>query len=204
MKFCNDHLISYNTLISLGLRTHLSKINDCTDDVYFYTVCNRRITLADKRSGGCRVHPLPMRTVIGKDRTFMDALKKIAETQMALYRHADYPFIRLYSMLTKLDQRSRLSNTSSMMLTCIPMQFTPPKGWEIEFGGCSTGRFAFLLYLITIPSLVDGGLDFYFEFRTHEISDQNITDLYHNTIKVIEAGIVNPDITIGELLDGVL
>lgn len=204
VKFCEDHQMSFQALIYLGLRTHLSKINDCTDDVYFHVICNRRVTLADKRSGGCRMQALPLRTVIGKDMTFLDALAKVCRTQFAIYRHSDHPTRRIFDLVDELENRKAGSNTASMLFTCMPLSYTPPEDWKVEFGGYSTGRFSFPLYSFTVPSPVDGGLDFYFEFQTYRTSDQNITDLYNNAVKVIEAGIADPHITIGEILDRVL
>ncbi len=203
-KFCEERQVSFQAIVYLGLRTHLSKINNLTDDVYFHVICNRRITLEDKRSGGCRMQALPLRTVIGKDMTFMAALEKVCQTQFAIYRHADHPTRRIFNLVDELEQRKVGSNTSTMLFTCMPFNYTPPEGWKIEVGGYSTGRFSFSMYSFTLPNPTDGGLDFYFEFQTYRISDQNITDMYNNAIKVIEAGIANPDITIGEILGSVI
>ncbi len=136
--------------------------------------------------------------------TFMAALKKVCQTQFAVYRHADYPSSRIFDLVDELEQRKVGSTSASMILTCLPFSYTPPEGWKIEFGGYSTGRFSFPLYSFIVPSPADGGLDCYFEFLIRRLSDRHISDLYNNAVKVIETGIANPYITIGELLSGVL
>ena len=48
------------------------------------------------------------------------------------------------------------------------------------------------------------GLDFYYEYQTYKLTPQDLENMHKNMIKVIEAGIENPEITIGEILYKIL
>lgn len=75
MQFCEEHHISMVCLLMMGLRTYLQKVNG-NDDVSINTTVARRATLSEKKCGGTRIHCFPFRTVVEKDDTFMEGLKK--------------------------------------------------------------------------------------------------------------------------------
>lgn len=45
-------------------------------------------------------------------------------------------------------------------------------------------------------------MDFYYEYRTHNFTENDIIELHKNAMEIIKIGIDNPNITIGELLRG--
>lgn len=204
LSFCEKHSIPLQTMIYLGMRTYLSKINEETDDVTFSIAFNRRITLAEKRSGGCRANGLPLRTVITKDKTFMEAIEHTQQVQYQILRHTDYLFSLAKDGLNEWENRSAFTQTSSMFLSCIPLSFALPEGWQGEFGNYSNGRFPMPLYTVVVPNLVEGGLDFHFEYMVKVLYLHEIQALFEQSVRVMETGIANPDITIGELMHEVL
>lgn len=204
-KFCTDNNLNLQTLVYLALRTYVSKINYNAPDVYFTATFNRRVTLADKRSGGCRVHALPIRTIIGEDKTFMQALANIGDLTMQALRHADFPTLAITGLLREIEGRSPLYTTNSMLLTCLPLQFDPPaEGWECELGGVSSGHFAMALYTFVLTDLSGKNISFHFEHNLKWLSAQKIKAMFDGAMKVLDAGMDNPDITIGALLNDVL
>ncbi len=64
LDFMDKRQISGECLIQLGMRLHISKINHRTNDTYFVTLCPRRRTVKEKRSGGTMAEPLPWRIVL--------------------------------------------------------------------------------------------------------------------------------------------
>jgi len=202
LSFCEKKGIPLQTMIYVGMRTYLSRINEETDDVNFIVAFNRRITLADKRSGGCRVNTLPLRTVISKDKTFMQAIERTQEVQYQILRHTDYLFSLKQDEIKKMEHMSIFSWTYSMLLTCVPLSLTLPEGLHCEFGNYSNGRFVMPLYTIIVPNLIDGGLDFRFEYMVKILRVEELQALFEQSVRIMEAGVANPDITIGELLHG--
>ncbi len=204
LSFCEKNSIPLQTMVYMGMRTYLSKINEETDDVTFIVAFNRRITLADKRSGGSRVNALPIRTVIAQDKTFMEAITQTQQLQFQILRHTDYIFALAKDGLAHWENRSQLSCTYSMLLSCLPFKFSLPQGWECEMGNYSNGRFAMPLYTVVVPNFIKGGLDFHFEYRLNALYIYELQALFENSVRVMEAGIANPDITIGQLMHEVL
>lgn len=204
LSFCEKYSIPLQTMIYLGMRTYLSKINEETDDVTFTVAFNRRITLAEKRSGGCRVNALPLRTIITKDKTFMEAITYTQQLQYQILRHTDYLFELAKDGLKAWENRSLFSGTYSMLLSCLPFTFSLPEGWQCEMGNYSNGRFAMPLYTVVVPNFIEGGLDFHFEYMVKVLTLNEIDALFEQSIRVMEAGIANPDITIAELMHDVL
>ncbi|MEL7609315.1 MAG: condensation domain-containing protein [Bacillota bacterium] len=204
LSFCEKSGIPLQTMVYVAMRTYLSKINEETDDVTFSVAFNRRITIADKRSGGCRVNALPLRTVITKDKTFMDAIMHTQQVQFQILRHTDFLFELAKDGLKVWENRSLFSGTYAMLLSCLPFSFTLPEGWQCEMGNYSNGRFPMPLYTVVVPNFTDGGLDFHFEYMIKILYPYELEALFEQSVRVMEAGIANPDITIGELMHEVL
>ncbi|HMM31279.1 MAG TPA: condensation domain-containing protein [Clostridia bacterium] len=204
LSFCEKNAIPLQTMIYVGMRTYLSKINEETDDVTFSIAFNRRITIADKRSGGCRVNALPLRTVITKDKTFMEAIAHTQQVQFQILRHTDYLFELAKDRLKDWEKRPLFSGTYSMLLSCLPFSFALPEGWQCELGNYSNGRFPMPLYTVVVPNLVEGGLDFHCEYMVKVLHTYELEALFEQSVRVMEAGVANPDITIGELMHEVL
>jgi len=203
LAYCQKNGIPLQTMIYVGMRTYLSKINEETDDVTFFVAFDRRITLSDKRSGGCRVNALPLRTIITKDKTFAGAIAITQQVQYQILRHTDYLFaIVLENDIKKMEHRPIFSGTDSMLLSCLPFSISLPEGWQCEFGNYSTGRFIMPLYTVVVPNFIEGGLDFHFEYLVKILNPQDLENLFEQSVEMIEMGIANPDITIDELLHG--
>lgn len=204
LSFCEKNSIPLQTMIYMGMRTYLSKINEETDDVTFVVAYNRRITIADKRSGGCRVNALPLRTVITKDKTFMEAIAHTQQVQFQILRHTDFLFELVKDGLKVWENRSFFSGTNAMLLSCLPFSFTLPEDWQCEIGNYSNGRFPMPLYTVVVPNFIEGGLDFHFEYMVKVLYTHELEALFEQSVRVMEAGIANPDITIDELMHEVL
>ena len=203
IEFCQKNSISPECLVQLGMRTHVSKINHRTPDVYFVTLCARRTTLKEKRCGGTTAEPLPWREVIPEDMTFMQALGKMADVQGQLFRHMDYPYLECRELVRRLFNYSPFQASSTMMFSWFPLNSNTMNGWNYEFCGYNLGRYIMPLYSFAMVDATDGCLKFAYLYRTNMISEENMNALHDGTIKALVKGVENPDITIGELLDSI-
>lgn len=201
LEYCQENKISLQNLFYIGMRTYLSKVNEYTDDVNFHFLINRRATLNEKRCGGSSATLLPLRTIIGKDKTFGESLNVAKRVTSDIMRHVDAPTFELLFLPDKIEHRKKGATTASMMFTVCPANsFAMPEGWNCDIGGVSTGYFPFIAYAVVLPSPKDGGFNCYYEYRTKRFTEQNLKDLHNGTMKVINAGIQNPYITVDELL----
>lgn len=93
-EFCKRNRVSLQSLFQQGIRTHLSNINEKTEDVSVLITVARRCTKEDVNSGGSRALTYVMRTVFPSEMTFLEALKSTDKCNLSIYKHSDYPFLR--------------------------------------------------------------------------------------------------------------
>lgn len=91
--FCEQHRLPLQLVVLLALRTFLARVSGRVEDVTLYSTFARRGTLLEKRSGGDRATGLPLRTIVGHDRTFLEALRAVGDKQNSLLRHADVNYL---------------------------------------------------------------------------------------------------------------
>ena len=204
-EFCLSSSVSLQNLVYIAMRTYLSKINEYTDDVYFNFLLNRRATLKEKSCGGTCASLMPLRTVISKDKTFSEALCFAKSTTLSIMRYANVPSSVFSTLIDEIEHRKPGASTASVLFTVCPsFSLKMPDGWNCDLGGVSTGYFPLPAYAIILPSPCDGGLNFWYEYRSHDFTEEDFKNLHEGTLKVIKAGLDNPDITIEDLLNKVL
>ncbi len=205
LDFCMEQKTTMQSLVYMGMRTWLSRYNENTRDVYVLSLLNRRATLAEKRCGGCMMDSVPLRMVLEENVTFAEALRRTTDTSREVMRHADMPSGEMFKVMEEVEQRKMPgANTASMLFSVLPHgAFTAPEGWKVELGGVSSGRFCFVLYTLMIPSLVDNGMDCYYEYRSHAATQKELQAFHEGTVNVIRQGMANPEITLGQLLQTV-
>lgn len=193
--------ISGECLVQLGMRLQLSKMNNRHNDTYFITLCPRRRTLAEKRSGGTLAAPLPWRVQLDESLTFNEAIKKMNEVQAWAFRHMDYPYLEYRDLQRKIFNYSAAAGASTMMFSWFPLDTDTMNKWEYEFVGYSIGRYVMVLYTFAMKDIYNGTLKITYQHRTKFVSEDDINSFHAGTEKALFLGASNPDMTIGEILD---
>ncbi len=192
-------------LVQLGMRLYLAQlnksVNDGIIDTYFITLCTRRKTLADKRCGGTATNTLPWRIVLDPNLTFAQAIGKIEEMQHEIFRHQDYPFVKWRDLEGELFNYGMADGASTMMYSWFPLNADSMNGWDYEFTGYCMGRYVMPLYTYSFRDYKNNTLRLAYLYRTNQISQDNIDSLSNNTVKALNIGCKNPDITIKEICD---
>lgn len=202
-RFCLEKQIAPESLIMLGLRCYCSAINYRTPDVFMQLLCSKRITKTDKNTCGCTAQVLQVRTIIEEDKTFSEALAEFLRVRTDLYRHLSLPYTEALALSRQVFETSALQGPACLMFSWIPVPIGEYADFKFEFKTYNLGRYFSPLYVICFPDPETQGLHLHYMFRTKLISQDDIDALHKNMIKVLLAGIENPDITIGELLDAV-
>ena len=200
-KFMEENGISGECLTQLGMRLHISKINNRYPDTYFIVLCPRRHNLKEKRAGGTMAAPLPWRIVLPEDTTFMEALEKMKELQYWAFKHMDYPYLSYRDLQQKMYNYPPAAGASTMMFSWFPLEANTMNGWEYEFEGYSLGRYVMVLYSFAMKDTHSGCLKFSCMHRTKFVSVDDIKSLYKGTAKALMLGVENPDMTLGEIMD---
>lgn len=199
--FCDENNVSPECLVQLAMRMHLSKINGGHLDTYFISLCTRRRTLPEKRSGGTVTAPLPWRVHLEEDDTFMSALDKMAEAQVWAFRHMDYPYLEYRDLQRELFNYSAAAASSTMMFSWLPINEKSINGWEYEYVGYGLGRYIMVLYTFAMKDVHSGCLKISCLHRTKFVSVDDIKALQRGTEKALEIGLSDPNINVREMLE---
>ncbi|MBQ1223957.1 MAG: hypothetical protein IIX84_06705 [Oscillospiraceae bacterium] len=202
--FCLENRVSLQSLFQLGMRTHLSYINERTEDVSLFVIVSRRATLADMNSGGSKALAHVMRTIIPEDTTFAQGLTAVDRCNLKLFHHADYSSLDEVYQQARMEKIPKTYTSLPLLFTCFPKEMLRvPEGVDCEFFGMGTGHFVYGLYVMLIPDLKNGGYDVYYEYQTKRITREDILLLHENMLKIVDLGLKDPDITISELFGAV-
>ena len=204
MDFCEKYHVSLTCLLLMGLRTYFQKMNG-NDDVSINSAIARRATLKEKKSGGTRIHSFPFRTIISKDRTFIDAIYEIRDRQNEMFRHANFDPVSYFAYRSKLYPTAPGQTYEPMALTYQPMTLQD-QGLE-KLGGIkyktkwySNGATTQAMYLTVMHRPDDNGLDFNFEHQVRAVSRKQLEYLYYYLCKIMFKGIENPNLSVGEII----
>lgn len=207
LDFCEEHHISMTCLLLMGLRTYLQKEND-QDDVSVTTTIARRATLLEKRCGGSRIHCFPFRTIISREDTFLEGLKKIRDMQNQYFRHASYSPSQYYAYRKEYYHLKDGQTYEPLSLTYQPMamKYSGPgldKLGDIKYETArySNGVAAHTLYLTVSHRASDDGLDFCFEYQTGVVSKEKLQEIYYYLGRILFRGIEDCQRTVGEVID---
>ncbi len=195
--FCKDHLVSPESLMQLGFRAHVSKINYDTNDTFSLQLCSKRVTYKEKAMGGCLCQPMQVRAIINDDEKFADALIGLEKTKNQLYRHMNYPYVEAFAMEREMYGLKPSQAPSFMMYTWLPMLAGGELG--IEFKGYGIGHYVMPLYVFMYPLGYDGGINCTYMYRINRIKPEHIDALHENMLKAVKIGISDPDISFGDL-----
>lgn len=202
--FCKERGIAPESLFMLGLRTHCSAINYRTDDVFMMATCSKRATLKEKRMSGCLVQPVQVRTIIPETATFEEGLNEYTSVRTKLYRHSDYPYITARDLSRDMYNYNLIQGPACMMFSWIPVPVDLSElgfNFSFDFQVYDLGRYFTPLYTICSPDPKDKGINLNYMYRVKLSEKKHIDALHKNCMKVVLAGIENPQITIKELLD---
>ena len=198
--FMEKNNISGECLVQLAMRMFISKINYENLDTYFISLCSRRRTLQEKRSGGTVTAPLPWRVVLDREETFMSALEKMADAQIWAFKHMDYPYMEYRKLQQELFNYPAAAGASTMMFSWLPIDSNTLGKRKYEYVGYSLGRYIMVLYTFAMKDIYSGCLKITYLHRTKYVSEQDIDALHNGTVKVLEMAVENPEIKIKDIL----
>ena len=151
---------------------------------------------------GCVAQPMQLRTIIPEELTFAEALKEMVSVRTSLYRHASYPYITARDLSRDIYNYNLIQGPACMMFSWIPVPLdTATMGFKFDFRTYDLGRYFTPLYAICSPDPKDKGINLNYMYRIKLSKKEDIEALHTNAMKVIMAGIDNPQITMKELLD---
>ena len=201
--YCLELKIAPESILQFGLRTYCAAINYRTPDVFMMSLCSKRATAKEKHMGGCIAQPLQLRTIFSEDMTFEDGLKEITAVRTQLFRHSQFPYGLALQISRDIYNYKAIQGPACMMFSWIPVPPMNDLPFKIDFTAYNLGRYFTPLYVITHPDPETQGIRINYMYRVKLSTEADINALHENAVRTILAGIENPDITIGTLLDRV-
>ena len=204
MKFCEEQHISLQCLLIMGIRTYLQKMNG-NDDVSFNVAYARRATLAEKKSGGTRIHSFPFRTIISEDKTFLEGIHIIRDSQNETFRHTNFDPVEYFAYRKKVYPIEPGRGYEPMSLTYQPATLkekglTQLGDIKYKTKWYPNGATTQAMYLTVMHRPDDNGLDFNFEHQVEAISRETMEYFYYYMCKIMFKGIENPNLKIGDII----
>lgn len=201
--YCLEKKIAPESILQLGMRTHCSSINGRINDVFMMSLCSKRATNKEKNMSGCITQPLQLRTIIPEEYTFSQAIDEITSVRTQLFRHSDYPYITARDLSRDIFNYNMIQGPACMMFSWIPVPIIPDLPFSFDFKTYNLGRYFTPLYTICSPDPKDFGININYMYRVKLSTAADIEALHANSLKVVLAGIENPNLTIGQLLDSI-
>ncbi|MGN0350838.1 MAG: condensation domain-containing protein [Roseburia sp.] len=204
MTFCEQQHISLQCLLIMGIRTYLQKMNG-NDDVSINVAYARRATLAEKKSGGTRIHSFPFRTIISEDMTFLEGIHAIRDAQNETFRYTNFNPVEYFAHRKEVYSLEPGKTYEPMSLTYQPMTLKEnglSKLGDIKYktkwypNGATTQA----MYLTVMHRPDDNGLDFNFEHQVEAVSRETLEYFYYYMCKIMFKGIESPYLKVGEII----
>lgn len=192
---------SMQLLFFLAVRVFLAAVNGRAPDVSILSTVARRGTLAEKRSGGCRVQSFTFRSILDEETTFAEALDILLTTQNSHFRHTDFPYWEYNKMSHQAYGTKPGETFNSLMFTFQTVPLTPAGDARFHTMWHSNGASAIDCYLTIMDDDGSGALRCYWEHRTARVKTKDIDATHSAMLRVLRAGIANPQLTIGQLMD---
>ena len=212
MNFCTENNVSMVSLLMMGLRTYLQKMNNI-DDVSIMTSIARRATINEKRCGGTRIHFFPCRTIVDGSKNFLEGIEEIKKVQNLLFHHADYDPIKVLAERRSIYNLENGETYEPLSLTYQPLTMKQSNSKTVDTinfsdidyktNWYSNGVCAHALYLTVMHRANDNGLSFNFEYQTGRIGYGQLEYLYYYLCKILFVGIENPNLSINEIINRV-
>lgn len=205
LNFCEKYHVSLVCLLLMGLRTYFQKTNG-NDDVSINTVIARRATIKEKKSGGTRVHSFPFRTIISRNKTFLEGIYEIRDLQNEYFKHANYSPMAYFAYRSKKYPHAPGQTYEPMSLTYQPLTLREKgltKLGDIKYKTTwyPNGATTQAMYLTVMHRPDDNGLDFSFEHQVKAVSREELEYMYYYLCKIMFKGIENPDMPIGDIIN---
>ena len=200
-RYCAENNFTMQQLFLLAYRNYFAKVNDREKDILHLASVARRATIEEKKSGGCRVHAFPFRTVFEESMTVREALEQIKSTQAEIYRHIDLDFMEIGKIEREKFNIGPIGGYDSAMFTFQPLSTVSSDKSAIYTNWYDNEAFSGVLYLTVMDGDGTGALKCYYQYRVSTISEDTLKKLHSYIKNSILAAVENDKLTIGGILD---
>lgn len=202
--FSIKHRFSPQILFMVAAWCYFNMINE-KDEVIINSVSGRRSSRGVKDAAGMMINSLLFRLKASKDMTFSEVCEAFAKEQLRLFRHGDFPYAEVAAYVKKKHFKNKATAAIADFSLTYQLAKIVTEDHERVQGSCYSNGIQSVPVYLTIMDLGDNGeLSFNFDYSTAFMSSEAIDDMYFTFLKVIDKGISNPNLTLGEIIGEIL
>lgn len=197
--FAAERKLSPLTMFYLALRSYISKVNGCQEDVMLQTNIARRGTLAEKRAYGVRVNGVKMRLALPNSTKLPEALLATSEVLFKTMAHANLSTSKVIDMYEKKYSVPPMFGYDVVNFTYNPVFPAQHEDLPIHFTLHTNGAFAMKAYLTIMPLDASGDLVCNYDYQFATTKPDTVDNMHKQLVAALKAMLNNPEITLGEL-----
>ena len=194
-----SHGVSVQSLITTAMATYISAYND-TDYITLFIAQARRATLAEKTSGGSRIHVFPFRYVYDRNESFEKTVENAYNEQCSIMHHVNINSLEVFAIQGKAYPSKMGSQFHALALTYQPVRISSPNNVESQIMWYPNGTAAQPIY----PTIMDGNgtgeLHCYYEYKIKLYKPEEIKKAHEGFVKILNMAMDDPNITLGEII----
>ena len=147
-----------------------------------------------------------LRTIISKDKTFIEGIQEIRNLQNEYFRHANYNPTSYFAHRSKTYPHAPGQTYEPMSLTYQPLSMREQDlektgGVQYKTKWYPNGATTQAMYLTVMHRTDDNGLDFNFEHQVASVSKAELEYMYYYLCKIMFKGIENPSLSVGDIIN---
>ena len=176
---------------------YLAKINNIESPIIGTPVLNRS-NFKEKNTAGMYISTIPFKADVLPNLTFTDFLKNILELQMSIYRHQKYPYsLLLEELKKKYNYTQNLYNIVLSYQNAHDDRSNSDVNYSSEW--LFNGTIADTLEIHFYDMDHTGKFDIYYDYKTSELTNQEIITIHERILAMIRQVINRPEILLQDI-----
>ncbi len=197
-EYCKRNSVTFQSILYAAQMTYDTAMTGFENTCITSTV-SRRATLAEKSSGGSRVHFNLYPKQIDASQTFLQAAKEIGADFNLMFKHISAPSQDNMYRMFELHGKKMVTAYHSMSITYQPIRISLPGVERIQMKWYTNGAASNHLYMTVVDGNCTGDLHFYYEYQTKHYTEDDIAKSHNGVMKILEAAVADENATAGQL-----
>ena len=193
--YCEKNNVSLTNLLFYGCSLTASLLNEKKENVLHLQLCNRRSSMLEKHTAGCKVQSIGCYTEFDFTKSFLENINTFAINQLALYRRVGFPDVDFETLLHKIYPSNMLETYYSITFSFIPYE----KDEDIRYDIYSNEKGALPCYLALLYDINTKEVRMCYDCQSKIIKEKDVINFHKKYVDVLTQIIENEEITLTEI-----
>lgn len=194
-EHCEDNNISLTNLLFYSCSLTASLINEKKENVLHLQLCNRRSSLLEKHTGGCKVQSIGCYTEFDYNKSFLENVNNFSLNQLSLYRRVGFPDVEFETLLHKIYPSNMLETYYSITFSFVPYE----KDIDIRYDIYSNEKGALPCYLALLYDINTKEVRMCYDCQSKIIKEKDVINFHNKYIEVLTQIIENKEILLNNI-----